>query len=93
MRVLLLKLKFYGVSGEIFDLTSSFLSNGQLRVVLDGRYSQEYPASAGVPQRSILVPTLFLLYINDIPDNVICNITIYVDGSTLYSKCDQAFDL
>ena len=90
---LLHKLKSYGISGQIFDLTSSFLSNGRLRVVLDGKYSQEYPANAGVPQRFILGPTLFLLYINDLPDDVICNITIYADDSTLYSKCDQAFDL
>ena len=39
-----------------------------------------------------LGPTLFLLYINDLPD-VICNIAIYADDTTLYSKCDQAFDL
>ena len=62
-------------------------------MVLDGKYSQEYPANAAVPQGSILGPTLFLLYINDLSDDVICNITIYVDNSTLCSKCDQAFDL
>ena len=44
-------------------------------------------------QRSILGPTLFLLYIDDLPDDVICNIAIYADDTTLYSKCDQASDL
>ena len=34
-----------------------------------------------------------LLYINDLPDNVICNIVIYANDTTLYSKCDQASDL
>ena len=90
---LLHKLKSYGISGQIFGLISSFLSNRQLRVVLDGKSSQEYPVNAGVPQGSIFGPTLFLLYINDLPDDAICNIAIYADDTTLYSKCDQASDL
>ena len=90
---LLHKLKSYGISGQIFGLISSFLSNRRLRVILDGKSSQEYPVNAGVPEGSILGPKLFLLYINDLPDDVICNITIYADDTTLYSKCDQGSDL
>ena len=90
---LLHKLKSYGISGQIFGLMSSFLSNRRLQVVLDGKSSQVYPVNAGVPQGSILGPTLFLLYINDLPDDVFCNIAIYADDTTLYSKCNQASDL
>ena len=90
---LLHKLKSYRISGQIFGLISSFLSNRWLRVVLDGNSSREHPVNAGVPQGSILGPTLFLLYINDLPDEVICNIAIYADDTTLYFKCDQASDL
>ena len=90
---LLHKLKSYGISGQIFRLISSFLSNRWHRVVLDGKSSQEYPVNPGVPQGSILGPTVFLLYINDLPDDVICNIAIYADDTTLYSKCHQASDL
>ena len=57
-------------------------------MVQDGNSSQEYPVNAGVPEGSILGPTLFLLYIHDFPDNVICNIAIYADDTMLYSKCD-----
>ena len=57
---LLHKLRSYGISGQIIDL-SSFLSNLQLRVVLDGKFSQKYPVNAGVPQGPILGPTHFLL--------------------------------
>ena len=79
-----------GISGQIFGLISPFLSNRRLRVVLDGKSSQEYPVNTGVPQKSLLGPTLFLLYINDLPDNVICNCD---DDTTLYSKFDQASDM
>ena len=62
-------------------------------MVLGGKSSQEYPVNAGIPQGSILCPTLFLLYINDLPDDVISDIAIYADDTTLYSKCDQVSDL
>ena len=80
---LLHKLKSYGISGQIFGLISSFLSNRRLRVVLDGKSSQEYPVNAGVPQGSILGPTLFLLYINDLADDVVGDIAIYADDTAL----------
>ena len=52
-----------------------------------------FPVNDEVPQGSILGPTLFLLYINDLPDDVVCNIAIYADDTTLSSKCYQASDL
>ena len=61
-------------------------------MLLDGKSPQEYPVNAGVPQGSVPGPTLFLLYINDLPDDVICDIAIYADDATLCSKCDQASD-
>ena len=69
---LLHQLKSHGISGQIFGLISSFLSNAQLRVVVDWKSSQKYPVNVRVPQGSILGPTLFLLYINDFLDDVIC---------------------
>ena len=62
-------------------------------MVLDGKSSQEYPVNAGVPQGSILGPALFLLYVNDLSDDAICNIAIYADETALYCKCDQASDM
>ena len=83
----------FGISGQISGLISSFPINRRLRVVLDGKSLQEYSVNAGIPQGSIHGPRLFLLYINDLPDDAICDIAIYADDITLYSDCDQASDL
>ena len=60
---------------------------------LDGKPLQEYQVNATVPEGFILGATLFLLYINGLSDDVIYNITIYANDTTLYSKCEQAWDL
>ena len=87
---MLVQLKSYGISGQIFGVISFFLTNSLLRVVLDGKPAQEYPINAGVPKESSLG---FLLNINDLPDDAICNIAIYADDATIFSKCDQESDL
>ena len=58
-------------------------------MVLDGKTPQEYPVNAAVPESFTLGPTLSLLYIDDLPDDVNCNIAIYADD-TIYSNCDLA---
>ena len=92
------KLKSYGCLnfGLILVLfsISSFLSNKRLRMmVLNGKFSPEYPVNAGVLKGHLLGPVLFLLYINDLPDDVVCNIAICADDTTLYANCDEASDL
>ena len=52
-------------------------------MVLDVKSSQEYSVNVGVPQGSILGRTPFLLYIKDLPDDVICDIAIYAHDTTL----------
>ena len=85
-------LKYYGILGQIFGHILYFPTKRQLWVVLDGKYSQEYPANAGVFQGSILGPTFSLLYIHDLHE-IVCNIAVYADDITLYSKCNQVPDL
>ena len=53
-------------------------------MVLDGKPSQEYPLNVVASQGPFLGPTLFLLYINNLPDDLICNIAIYADDTILY---------
>ena len=88
---LLPKLSFMEFQAKYLPLFFLFLA-------IDGfewfwlKSSQEYPVNAGVLQGAILGPTLFLLYINDFPNDIICSIAIY-DDTTLYFRCDQASDL
>ena len=74
---LLTKLRSYGISGQLHQLVASFLKDRQMTVVLDGQRSSIKHICAGVPQGSILGPTLFLLYINDLPDGMISKIMLY----------------
>ena len=55
------KPKSHGIPGPVFCFISFLLSNRQLQMVPDGKSLKEDPANSGVPQGSILVPTLFLL--------------------------------
>ena len=62
-------------------------------MVLEGKSSQEHPVNAGFCQGSILGPTIFLLHINNLPHDVICNIAIHADETIIYSECHQTSEL
>ena len=87
------KLRRYGISGSLLRLLQSFLSDRKIRVVLDGQNSACYSINAGVPQGSVLGPTLFLLFINDLPDHLLSQLAIYADDTTLYSCLEKTNDV
>ena len=63
------------------------------KVITSRKSSQEYPVNAGVPQGSLLGHKVFLLYFNDLTGDIVCNISIDADDTTLCSKYDQSSDL
>ena len=76
---------------SLMEFRDRYLALLLLFSVIDGFEwfsSQEDPVNAGVPEGSILGPSLFLLYIIDLPDDVMCDIAVYADDTTLYSKCN-----
>ena len=81
---LLHKLHSYGVSGRMLAIISAFLSNRKLKVVLEGQSSPTRSINSGVPQGSVLGPSLFLVYMNDLPDVILSQLAMYADDSTLY---------
>ena len=89
---LLSKLRAYGITGPLHNLLASFLQDRQISVVLDGQRSSTKHVNAGVPQGSILGPTLFLLYINDLPDSIVSKLVMYADDTTLFNSIERPKD-
>ena len=80
---LLHKLPAYGICSAALHWLSSYLSDRKMSVVLEGTTSDKLSINADVPQGSILGPTLFLLYINDLPDKLQSDIHVFADDTTL----------
>ncbi len=83
---LLYKLKKIGVCGKLYDLMVSYLTERKQQVVLNGCKSEPQLLHAGVPQGSVLGPLLFLIYINDISDNVQCDSFLFADDTSIFKN-------
>ncbi len=83
-KALLSKLPSYGVYPALCSFLSSFLSGRSIAAVVDGHCSNPIPINSGVPQGSVLSPTLFLLFINDLLSLTNCPIHSYADDTTLH---------
>ena len=89
---LLYKLDFYGIRGSTHKWIDSWLSERSQKVVLDGRASDPVPVLSGVPQGSVLGPVLFLIFINDLPDNIRSSVRLFADDCVLYRNVKSPLD-
>ena len=81
---LLVKLHESGIRGNVHQWLSDYLTNRRQQVVLPGTMSDCVTIASGVPQGSILGPLLFLVYINDIVQDIGSNINLFADDTSLH---------
>ena len=74
-----------GISGELYNLLENYLLDRFQRVILNGQFSSWKSILAGVPQGSILGPLLFLIYINDLPNELKANAKLFADDASLFT--------
>ena len=79
------KMKFIGVTGMPLKLLLNFLQNRHQQVLLNGQCSSWAPVFAGVRQGSILGPLFFLIYINDLTNNISSANKLFVDDTSIFS--------
>ena len=89
---LLHKVQHYGIRGSVATWLLNFLTNRIQRVVVDGQSSSFEPVLSGVPQGTVLGPLLFLLYINDLPDNLRSSCRLFADDCLVYNDITSPED-
>jgi len=86
---LIFKLKKLGIGGQMIAILSSFLKDRKQRVTMDGVCSDWADIESGVPQGSILGPILFLVYIDDLINEVSSDIRIFADDTFIFRVVDS----
>ena len=94
-RRLIEKLRAYGIQGKILDWINEFLCGRSQVVKVNGENSEPAPVISGIPQGSVLGPLLFVLYINDIMDNIDSNGFMFADDTKLFRaiRCREDADI
>ena len=82
----------FGISGQMLALFSSYLTHRRQRVVVDGVTSEWCAVASGVPEGSVLGPSLFLAFINDIPELLDSNCLLYADDLEVFRTVEAVGD-
>ena len=89
---LLHKLKQYGINGPIHKWLENFLTKRRQRVVIGGENSHWVDVKSGVPQGTVVGPLLFLVYLNDMPNNIKSSIRLFADDCVVYREIKNKDD-
>ena len=81
---LVLKLDYYGIRGSTLNWIGQFLSGRTQQVLVEGHLSKSAPVTSGVPQGTVLGPSLFLVYINDLPEGLTSVVRLFADDTIVY---------
>ena len=81
---LLIKLKAYGITGNLFAWTESFLKDRDQRVLMNGVNSSWTQVKSGIPQGSVLGPLLFSIFVNDLPTTLHSDCLLFADDCKLF---------
>ena len=81
--ILIKKMPYFGFSNNCVNWFNSYITNRTFQVNIEDKFSSSANLTCGVPQGSILGPLLFLLYVNDMPQAVECDLFLYADYSCL----------
>ena len=83
---LLTKLYNIGIRGNLMNWIKDFLKGREQRVVVNNEFSDWASVVSGIPQGSVLGPSLFTIFINDIPNDITSKVNFFVDYTKLYNS-------
>lgn len=81
---LLNKLHAYGIRGKVLCWIEAYLLDLSQKVAIQGSLSSQGPVLSGIPQGSVLGPILFLLYVNDLPDQVLSECRLFTNDTKIW---------
>ena len=85
-------LEYYGIHGHHLNWMQSWLLKRTQQMVLKGGDSEKSNVKSGVPQGTVLGPLCFLLYINDMGNNISSNLKLFADDTLLYGLVHNTSD-
>jgi hypothetical protein len=91
-RRLIGKMRSYGITDQVLGWVTDFLQDRKQRVRVNGSYSEESDVLSGIPQGSVLGPTLFTLYINDLPDSISNEVYLFADDTKIFRPISSIND-